>query len=130
MLVGHDWGARAAYAVAASWPERPQGPVACSVGDGTSTPKDRISYDQARAYWYQWYFGLERGRVALEQDPRGLCRWLWEAWSPDWHLDDTTFETTARSFDNPHFGRYRFTPTATAGEMRPETVGTTRSKPA
>ena len=51
MLVGHDWGARAAYAVAASWPERPQGPVACSVGDGTSTPKDRISYDQARAYW-------------------------------------------------------------------------------
>jgi len=102
-LVGHDWGGRAAYIAAALWPERVQGLVALSVGYGTSTPKDQISYDQARAYWYQWYFGLERGRVALEQDRRGLCRWLWEAWSPDWHFDDATFETTAGSFDNPDF---------------------------
>ena len=102
-LVGHDWGARAAYIVAALWPERVQGLVALSVGYGTSTPKDQISYDQARAYWYQWYFGLERGRAALEQDRRGLCRLLWEAWSPDWHFDDATFETTAGSFDNPDF---------------------------
>ena len=103
MLVGHDWGARAAYIAAGLWPGRVQGLVALSVGYGTSTPKDQISYDQARAYWYQWYFGLERGRVALEQDRRGLCRWLWEAWSPDWHFDDATFETTAGSFDNPDF---------------------------
>lgn len=103
MLVGHDWGARAAYVVAASWPERLEGLVSLSVGYGTSTPTDQISYDQARAYWYQWYFGLERGRVALEQNRRGLCRWLWEAWSPGWHFDDTIFETTARSFDNPDF---------------------------
>ena len=103
MLVGHDWGARAAYIVAASWPERVRGLIALSVGYGTSTPRDRLSYDQARAYWYQWYFGLERGRVALEQDRRGLCRWLWSTWSPDWHFDEATFETTARSFDNPDF---------------------------
>jgi len=103
MLVGHDWGARAAYIAAALWPERVRGLVTLSVGYGTSTPKDMISYDQARAYWYQWYFGLERGRVALEQDRRGLCRWLWNTWSPDWHFDDATFETTARSFDNPDF---------------------------
>jgi len=102
-LVGHDWGGRAAYIAAALWPERVQGLVALSVGYGTSTPKDHISYDQARAYWYQWYFGLERGRAALERDRRALCRWLWEAWSPDWHFDDATFETTAGSFDNPDF---------------------------
>src|SRR3989441_3412303 len=103
MLVGHDWGARAAYIAAGLWPGRVQGLVALSVGYGTSTPKDQISYDQARAYWYQWYFGLERGRGALKQDRRKLCRWLWEAWSPGWHFDDATFETTARSFDNPDF---------------------------
>jgi len=103
MLVGHDWGARAAYIAAGLWPGRVQGLVALSVGYGTSTPKDQISYDQAQAYWYQWYFGLERGRMALEQDRRGLCRWLWGAWSPDWQFDDATFETTARSFDNPDF---------------------------
>src|SRR5947209_8468839 len=61
-LVGHDWGGRAAYIAAALWPERVQGLVALSVGYGTSTPKDQISYDQARAYWYQWYFGLRAYR--------------------------------------------------------------------
>jgi len=103
MVVGHDWGARAGYVVAAVWPERLRGLVAISVGYGTSRPQDPISYAQARAYWYQWYFGLERGRVALENDRRGLCRWLWETWSPGWHFDDRTFETTAESFDNPDF---------------------------
>lgn len=103
MLVGHDWGARAAYVVAALWPERLHGLVAVSVGYGTSRPQDRISYAQARAYWYQWYFGLERGRAALEDDRRTLCRWLWETWSPGWHFDDKMFETTAQSFDNPDF---------------------------
>jgi pimeloyl-ACP methyl ester carboxylesterase len=103
MLVGHDWGARAAYTVSALWPGRVRGLVILSAGYGTSRPQDQISYPQARAYWYQWYFGLERGRASLEQDRRGLCRWLWETWSPGWRFDPDTFEATARSFDNPDF---------------------------
>src|SRR5947199_1914351 len=73
MLVGHDWGARAAYIAAALWPERARGLVTLSVGYGTSTPKDRISYDQGRACWDRWCFGLERGRVGVGQDRGGLC---------------------------------------------------------
>src|SRR2546427_432094 len=70
--------------------------------DAVVAPLGEAGY-RALAYWYQWYFGLERGHVALKQDRRRLCRWLWEAWSPGWHFDDATFETTARSFDNPDF---------------------------
>ena len=103
ILVGHDWGARAGYIVSAIQRERVCGLVAISVGYGTNNPNQVISFAQARAYWYQWYFALDRGRIALETDRRGFCRKLWETWSPGWHFDDKTFEETAKSFDNPDF---------------------------
>ena len=103
ILVGHDWGARAAYIVAAIQPGRVSALVAISVGYGTNHPNQAIPFAQARAYWYQWYFALERGRVALESDRRGFCRKLWQTWSPGWHFDDKTFEETGKSFDNPDF---------------------------
>lgn len=102
-LVGHDWGARAAYIVAALHPERVSGLVALAVGYGTNNPDQRLSLEQIRNYWYQWYFHLEQGRNELESDRRGFCHRLWEIWSPDWHFDEETFETTALSFDNPDF---------------------------
>ena len=102
-LVGHDWGARAAYVAAALLPERVRGLVAISVGYGTNDPRQELSFEQARAYWYQWYFGLDRGREALEADRRALCRELWETWSPGWRFDEREFEATASSFDNQDF---------------------------
>lgn len=56
-----------------------------------------------RALWYQWYFNTERGRAGLTQNRRGICRLLWEAWSPNWHFSDEAFNRTATSFDNPDF---------------------------
>ena len=53
--------------------------------------------------WYQWYFHRERGRAGLQANRRELCRLLWELWSPNWRFDDSTFERTAASFDNPDF---------------------------
>src|SRR5881397_3849563 len=59
----------------------------------TARPRQRIGYRTIR-----------RGRTGTSGTSASSGGgWLWEAWSPDWHLDDTTFETTARSFDNPHF---------------------------
>lgn len=53
--------------------------------------------------WHQWYFQIERGREGLKQYRREIARQLWSEWSPGWQFDDDTFETTARSFDNPDF---------------------------
>src|SRR3989441_11844501 len=44
MLVGHDWGARAAYIAAGVWLERVQRPVARSLWYGTVPPKEQISF--------------------------------------------------------------------------------------
>jgi pimeloyl-ACP methyl ester carboxylesterase len=102
VLVGHDWGARAAYVIAALWPERVERLVTLSVGYGTNNnPSYRPSYDQARRYWYHWFFHLDRGREALEKDRRSLCLYLWRTWMPSFSFDEAVFERTARSWDNP-----------------------------
>jgi pimeloyl-ACP methyl ester carboxylesterase len=101
LLVGHDWGARAAYGVAALAPDRLLGLLACSVGYGTNAPGQQLSFDQARAYWYQWYFALERGREALARDRRDFVRRTWSLWSPSWRFSDAEFDASAPSFDNP-----------------------------
>jgi len=103
LLVGHDWGARAAYIAAALTPARVRGLLALSVGYATSTPSAEISVEQAQAYWYQWYFGVERGRQALTADRRAFCKHLWKVWAPSWRFDEQEFIETAVSFDNPDF---------------------------
>jgi len=102
-LVGHDWGARASYVVAALWPERLKGLVVCPTGYGTGRPEQQMSVAQVQAYWYQWFFCTDRGPAALESDRGAFCRALWKIWSPSWNFEEREFEATAESFDNPDF---------------------------
>jgi len=106
-VAGYDWGGRAACIAAALHPER----VRAAVLIGGYTIQDTVNPAAARpgppqverALWYQWYFNTERGRAGLAANRRGICRLLWEAWSPDWHFSDETYNRTAASFDNPDF---------------------------
>lgn len=102
-LVGHDWGARAAYIAAAGVPEKIAGLVILAVGYGTNDPDQKLPIEQVRNYWYQWFFNMEQGKRELEENRREFCRKLWETWSPGWNFTDEEFEATAASFDNPDF---------------------------
>ena len=105
VLVGYDWGGRAACIVAALWPERCRGLVtvgAYNIQDIANADRPAPVSEEYR-YWYQWYFNTERGRAGLEQDRRAICRLLWQLWSPSWSFDDEMFDRTAASFDNPDF---------------------------
>ena len=105
ILVGFDWGGRAACIVAALWPERCRGLVTVggyNIQDIAKADRPAPVADEYR-YWYQWYFNTERGRAGLEQNRRDFCRFLWQLWSPTWRFDDETFDRTAPSFDNPDF---------------------------
>ncbi|MDX3894659.1 alpha/beta hydrolase [Pusillimonas sp.] len=95
-VVGHDWGARTAYALAALAPRRIARCVALSVGYGGGTPAHR----QAQQFWYQWYFATPQGEAALAGDRRGLCRYLWRQWSPHWESSGQDFDEAAPAFDN------------------------------
>ena len=105
VLGGYDWGGRAACIVAALWPERVRGLVTCAGYNIQNIARAHlpVSPQEEALYWYQYYFHTERGRMALKSNRRGLSRFIWEIWSPDWAFDDATFEQSAAAFDNPDF---------------------------
>ncbi|MGO4377267.1 alpha/beta fold hydrolase [Pseudoduganella sp. RAF53_2] len=100
-VIGHDWGARAAYNAALLEPTRVARCVAISVGWGTNTPGQTLSLVQAKNYWYHWYMATDRGAEALRKERREFARLLWQSWSPSWHFSDGEFHDTMHAWDNP-----------------------------
>ena len=67
ILVGYDWGGRAACVVAALWPERVSALVAITgygIQDIAGNARPAVAEQEYR-YWYQWYFHTDRGRSGL-----------------------------------------------------------------
>ena len=103
ILAGFDWGARTADIVAALWPDRCAGLVSVSgylIGSQQANaaplpPKAEL------AWWYQFYFATERGRVGYERNRHDFNKLIWQSASPQWRFDDATYERTAKAFDNP-----------------------------
>jgi pimeloyl-ACP methyl ester carboxylesterase len=105
ILVGYDWGGRAACVAAALWPERVTALVAITgygIQDIAAAARP-ASAEQEYRYWYQWYFHTERGRRGLTNNRSEIARLLWHLWSPNWAFDDAILKATAASFDNPDF---------------------------
>ena len=102
-LGGFDWGARTADIVAALWPDRCAGLVSVSgylIGSQAANaaplpPKAEL------AWWYQFYFATERGRIGYERNRHDFNKLIWQTASPQWHFDDATYERSAKSFANP-----------------------------
>jgi pimeloyl-ACP methyl ester carboxylesterase len=104
-VAGYDWGGRAAAIAAALHKDRVRAAVLIggyTIQDTIAPPRPAAP-EAERALWYQWYFNTERGRLGLSANRRGICRLLWQSWSPTWHFSDETFNRTAESFDNPDF---------------------------
>src|SRR5262245_28740676 len=99
-VVGHDWGARIAYLLAAVVPERVTRIAALSVG-GDPGDLATAGLEQASRYWYQWFMGTRRGADVVQRRGKEFARHQWETWSPPGWFDDAAFETTAASFENP-----------------------------
>jgi pimeloyl-ACP methyl ester carboxylesterase len=105
VVAGYDWGGRAAAVAAALHPDRMRAAVLSGgypIQNVFAGP--RAGSPQAdKRFWYQWYFNTESGRAGLKANRRGLCKLLWQDWSPTWHFTDETYDRTAPSFDNPDF---------------------------
>src|SRR2546423_1641026 len=76
-LVGHDWGARAAYIAAALWPESVKDVVALSVSWGTNDPNQSVSLQQEQQSCHHWYMALLRGKDMVETQRREFTRYIW-----------------------------------------------------
>ncbi len=105
VVAGYDWGGRAACVVAALWPERCIGLVCVNSYLIQNIAKAMVPAKPQHevAYWYQYYFQIERGRAGLAANRREIAEILWQQWSPNWHFDEACFERTAVAHDNPDY---------------------------
>jgi pimeloyl-ACP methyl ester carboxylesterase len=98
-VAGHDWGSSIAETLAVGWPKR----IAAIAMLATPSRLGGLkmpSFSQARRYWYHWFQATARGSEAIENDPRGFARIMWDTWSPRGWFDEATFAAVARSFRN------------------------------
>lgn len=103
VIGGCDWGARTACIIAALWPERCKALISVSgylIGSQQANsmplpPKAEL------AWWYQFYFATERGRLGYDANRNEFAKLIWRTASPMWAFDDATFDRSAEAFTNP-----------------------------
>lgn len=103
IIAGFDWGARSADIIAALWPERCKGVVAVSgylIGN-QETGKIPLPPKAELQWWYQYYFATERGRMGYDKYRYEFAKLIWQIASPKWNFDDTLFDRSAASLNNP-----------------------------
>jgi pimeloyl-ACP methyl ester carboxylesterase len=100
-VVGHDWGARVAYGLAAVVPDRLSAIAALALPYQSRGEFVMPGFSQARAFWYQWLMCVDAGADAIRRDPIGFARQQWDTWSPAGWFDDAEFAATAEAFTNP-----------------------------
>lgn len=90
VLVGHDWGALAAYAAAGHEPERWRRVVTAAVPPPATVANAFFSYDQLRRSWYMFFFQSPLADVAVAMDDLAFIDRLWADWSPGFDAGDET----------------------------------------
>jgi len=105
LLAGFDWGGRAACVAAALWPERCSGLVSVNsyLIQDIARASSPLAVKTEAAFWYQFYFLTERGRLGLSMHRRDIARFMWTRNSPNWFFDEATFLKSAEAFDNPDY---------------------------
>ncbi|MBB5395257.1 alpha/beta fold hydrolase [Mucilaginibacter sp. AK015] len=102
-LGGFDWGARTADIVAALWPERVKALVSVSgylIGSQAAN-KAPLPPKAEQAWWYQYYFATERGRLGYETNRKDFDKLIWQTASPEWKFSDADYNRSASAFNNP-----------------------------
>ncbi|HXO76978.1 MAG TPA: alpha/beta hydrolase [Puia sp.] len=100
-VAGHDWGARAAYLLAALFPSRVGRIAAISLAFQPRGEFPIPSFPQARLFWYMWFMCTDGGAAAVRRDPVGFSKIQWDTWSPAGWYKEEDFQKTAGSFANP-----------------------------
>ncbi|UEM02568.1 alpha/beta hydrolase [Skermanella mucosa] len=129
VIAGCDWGARTACVIAALWPERCKALVSVSgylIGSqhANSMP---LPPRAELAWWYQFYFATERGRLGYEANRNAFAKLIWQTASPTWAFDDATFNRSAEALTNSDhvaivINNYRWRLGLAAGEPMLEAI--------
>ena len=122
---GFDWGSRTAAIMGILWPERCKSLVLVSgyLVTNLAANKKPLPPVAEYAWWYQYYFSTDRGRTGYSENRNAFNKLIWKQCSPKWNFDETTYDRTATSFDNPDhvdivIHNYRWRLSLAAGEAQ------------
>lgn len=84
VLVGHDWGALAAYLAVANAPARFSRIVAMAVPPVGALATYILQPPQLKRSWYTWFFQVPLADFAVPADDYAVIDALWRDWSPSY----------------------------------------------
>lgn len=101
-LLGHDWGAHAAYCAAVLAPDLFDRLVTLAVPYGPGLRQAFVSSpEQQRRSWYLFFFQTRFAEAALAHDHSALVERLWCDWSPGWTLPSDDMSRVRAMFASP-----------------------------
>lgn len=102
VVVGHDWGALAAYAAAVIAPDRIEKLVTMAIPYGSGFINALIGDPvQQRRSWYMFFFLTALAEPALARDDFALIERLWRDWSPGWSPAAEDLRAIKETFRQP-----------------------------
>lgn len=85
ILIGHDWGAGAAYGVAKVAPEKVKAIITIAI---PLSPRFFTAFttnlQQIKRSWYNYFFQQPTAKEAFEHDDYAMLDLFFRDWSPDW----------------------------------------------
>jgi len=101
-VVGHDWGAVAAYGAAIVAPDKLSTLVTAAVPHGPAVLNAFMSnYDQQRRSWYMFFFQHPLADAAVAHNDFQFLERLWQDWSPGWRYPADAMESLKTTFRTP-----------------------------
>jgi pimeloyl-ACP methyl ester carboxylesterase len=102
VLIGHDWGAAAAHAAAATAPQRFSKLITIAVPYGPAFTQSLVtSAEQQRRSWYMFFFQLPFADIAVAMDDFAFIERLWRDWSPGWELPASEMASLKATLGSP-----------------------------
>ena len=101
-VIGHDWGASAAYAAANMGPDKIDRLVTLAVPYGPQVSAAfLLDGDQQRRSWYMFFFQLDLASRAVPMNDFALIDRLWAEWSPGYSLPEADRLALKQMFAQP-----------------------------
>lgn len=88
VLIGHDWGAVAAYGIASFAPDRWRRVVTAAVPPSGAVGAGILDYDQLKRSFYMWLFQLPLAELIVPIDDFAFLDRLWSDWSPGYDASE------------------------------------------
>jgi pimeloyl-ACP methyl ester carboxylesterase len=102
VVIGHDWGAIAAYGVALAAPQRVRALIAAVIPYGPQVLNAfTTNYDQQRRFWYMFFFQTPFAEAAVAHDDFAFLERLWRDWSPGWRWPTEDMTRLKETFRQP-----------------------------